>query len=79
MHVRYCGVTWISRKDGLPEDWVVCVFHIKWRKPEDICFGKFWQGYFYEKDTGKIRKKTDIDYWMPIPVLPKKVDSSIKN
>lgn len=65
----YAGVYWKARKEELPEDWTVCVYHLKWRKPNDLCFGKFWQGYFYEK-CGKERKSSDVDYWMPIPVLP---------
>lgn len=67
MNVTY----WIHRKDALPEDWVVCVFHLKWRKPNDLCFGKFVKGYFYEW-SGKVRKASSVDYWLPIPVLPGK-------
>lgn len=71
MQVRY-GVYWIKRKDELPEDWVVCVFHLKWRQACDLCFGKFWQGYFYESNTGKFYKAASVDHWLPIPVLPEK-------
>ena len=69
MIISHYGVYWIHRKDMKPEDWTVCVFHLKWRKANDLCFGKYWQGYFYEQN-GKERKASDIDYWMPVPVLP---------
>ena len=74
MNARFIGVYWINRKDELPEDWTVCVFHIKWRSPEGIygglCFGKYYNGYFWERNNPKQWDKSAIDYWMPVPVLP---------
>ena len=62
---------WIRRDEALPEDEYVIVFHVKWRKVYHLCFGYFFRGDFIEKNPFKVWKKTDIDYWMPIPVLPK--------
>jgi len=61
---------WHERKEDLPEDGVVCVFHRKRTKADNLKFG--WYGFecFVE---GNVRyPKTQIDYWMPIPVLPEK-------
>lgn len=69
MNVRYCGVYWIARKDELPEDGVMCVFHVKWRKPDNICFGYYAFDCFHEAPN-TLYKKNQIDYWMPIPVFP---------
>ena len=77
MTVSYCGVYWIARKDELPENGTLCCFHVKWRKPDNICFGYFNRSVFYECTSDSLQShdyhaKSKIDYWMPIPVLPEK-------
>ena len=62
---------WIKRAEKLPEEDMMLVFHVKWRKAYHLCFGYFFRGNFIEKFSFKVWKKSDIDYWMPIPVLPK--------
>ena len=63
---------WFSRKESLPDDGVVCVFHVKHRKAYNLCYGYFFHDEFIEREPFKRWKKTDVDYWMPVPVLPEK-------
>ena len=62
---------WIARKERLPEDDTLCLFHIEWRKSYNVSFGFFWHGNFIEKDTCKMWRTYNVDYWMGIPLLPK--------
>lgn len=72
MNVRYMGVYWIARKEKVPEDGTVCVFHRKGNRPDNIRFGFYAFGYFREKigEHHQVLATKFIDYWMPIPVLP---------
>ena len=63
---------WFDRKDVLPDDGIMCVFHKKRTKPYRILFGGYSERLgFWDKNSGKWYDKGKIDYWMPIPVLPK--------
>ena len=68
MNVRYMGVYWTPRKDELPEDGTMCVFHLKRRVASSISFGWYGFGNFYENNNAYAEKL--VDYWMPIPILP---------
>ena len=74
----YMGVYWIDRKDQMPEEDTLCVFHIKGRKAVrnrgcSILFGAYTGKYgFFSKTDSEWYPKSRIDYWMPIPVLPEK-------
>jgi len=78
MSVLYNGVCWIRRKDELPEDGTVCVFHAARNVADNIRFGFYYRDFFYESQTtmkmsmtkGNAFSKGKVDYWMPIPVLP---------
>lgn len=72
MNVRYMGVYWISRKDELPEDAIMCVFHIKRTKPYRICFGGYSEQLkkYWDKVQDKWYDEKNVDYWMAIPILP---------
>lgn len=75
MNIRYMGVYWTPRKEELPEDGTVCVFHKKRTKPDNIRFGYFYQREFRDKTVDFCEKKawvkaSEVDYWMPIPILP---------
>ena len=62
---------WINRKDALPKDETMCVFHKKRTKPYRILFGGYSEQLgFWDKNSGKWYARADIDYWMPIPILP---------
>lgn len=69
---------WRKFKDELPEDGVVCVFHIKGRKPVtsrgmSLLFGNYQTDYgFFDRANCKFYPPAKIDYWMPITVLPEK-------
>lgn len=70
---------WHERKEDLPEDGDVCVFHIKGRKPVSsrgmsIMFGSYTEVYgFYAQGKHEFYPPEKIDYWMPVPLLPEKV------
>ena len=68
-------VCWMPRTDGLPDDGTVCAFHVVWRKDYSICFGFYLSGCFYEKvgraDPVAKFAASKVDYWLPIPILPK--------
>ena len=71
MNISCGGVYWIARKDELPEDAVMCAFHIKGRKADRIQFGGYSTTFgFWDKSDSHWYLKSKIDYWMPIPVLP---------
>ena len=72
MVISHYGVYWIHRKEELPEDGTVCVFHKKKNKSDNIRFGYYAFGYFREKigDHHQVFEPKFIDYWMPVPVLP---------
>lgn len=71
MNARYMGVYWIARKDELPDDETLCVFHIKGRKEYRIQFGGYSSTFgFFDRENRHWYIKSKVDYWMPIPVLP---------
>lgn len=70
MIARYVGVYWINRKDQLPEEFVLCVFHVKGTKPDTIHYGGYSEKLgFMDQVSKKWYKPAKIDYWMPIPLL----------
>ena len=74
----YRGTWWRARKDELPEDGTLCVFHIKGRKPVSsrglsIMFGTYHGEYgFFNREDTEFYPDRKVDYWMPIPILPEK-------
>lgn len=75
-NVRYVGTYWKARKEELPEDATMCVFHIKGRKADRIQFGGYSSTFgFWDKNDSHWYIKSKVDYWMPIPILPEKEKS----
>ena len=72
MNERYLGVYWIARKDQLPEDESMCVFHIKGTKDWRIHFGAYSERllWFFDEIKSRWYDQSRVDYWMPIPILP---------
>ena len=70
---RYMGVYWVKQKKESPGDGTICVFHRKGNKENNIRFGYYAFGGFYEKIGKNKYQRIDqrhIDYWMAIPVFP---------
>ena len=74
MNAQYLGVYWIHRRDELPEDETMCVYHVKRTVAHRIHFGGYSEKLcsFLDQMTGKWYASGDVDYWMPIPILPEK-------
>lgn len=74
MITRYLGVYWLSRKEELPGNFDMCIFHVNRTKPHNIHFGGYSsQLGFFDQEKGKWYDAKKVDYWMAIPVLPEKV------
>lgn len=70
--LRSIGTYWTRSKDELPENAVICVFHRKRIRADRVHFGVYSEQFgFLDQSTGKWYTRGKIDYWMPIPVLPK--------
>ena len=71
--LRNIGVYWTSPKEELPEDTIMCAFHCKRARADNIHFGGYGGQFgFWDRETRKWYTKEKVDYWMPIPVLPEK-------
>ena len=71
MNVQTNVAFWIKRAEMLPEEEMMLVFHIKHRKAYNLAWGYYFRGEFIERHPFKCWKRADVDYWMPIPLLPK--------
>ena len=72
MNIRYMGVYWTPRKEKLPEDATLCVFHIKGNRADRIHFGGYSERFkqFLDVALQKWWDQRKVGYWMPIPILP---------
>ena len=66
--------SWISVKDRLPEEsgyYITCVAEYYKQEHVPQCVGvTLFNGTYWEDDDDPLKKEL-VDYWMPIPELPK--------